>query len=196
MKLGHRQRWMVFSLLLTLALSAAAWVRDKDQAVGDQISEPVDRKPESKAKSQTSSPSTDHVSLSRLRAHRLEMSRTELFSIPAAKKPVLTPIKTTLPPVATPPVVAPVAVTPPTVVAAPPQPPPPSAPPLPFKYLGKLASEEIDAMFLTHGERNLIVHAGDVIDQIYRIDRIAGSSVQFTHLPTGIQQTLAIGEAK
>ena len=62
--------------------------------------------------------------------------------------------------------------------------------------MGKLISDEANAVFLIQGERNLVVHEGDVIDSVYRIDKFADSGVRFTHLPTGIQQTLVIGEVQ
>jgi hypothetical protein len=62
--------------------------------------------------------------------------------------------------------------------------------------MGKLVSEEANAVFLTLGERNLVVHEGDVIDSTYRIDKLADTRVTLTHLPTGIQQTLDMGEVQ
>jgi hypothetical protein len=69
----------------------------------------------------------------------------------------------------------------------------PSAPPLPFTYLGRLHTTDSDTAFVALGERNLVVRSGDVIQDTYRVERVAGSAVTFRHLPTGAQQTLAIG---
>ena len=62
--------------------------------------------------------------------------------------------------------------------------------------MGRLQSDETSAIFLTIGERNLIVHQGDVIDALYRVETIAEAGLTFTHLPTGIQQNLPIGGPK
>ena len=82
----------------------------------------------------------------------------------------------------------------PLAVAAPaPPPPPPSAPPLPFTYIGKLAADGETTVFLASGDRNLVVKTGDVIDNTYRLDQVSDTAVVLTHLPTSMQQTLAIG---
>ena len=61
--------------------------------------------------------------------------------------------------------------------------------------MGKLISDEANAVFLTQGERNLVVREGDVIDSLYRVERFADTQILLTHLPTGIQQTLVTGNA-
>ena len=70
---------------------------------------------------------------------------------------------------------------------------PPSAPPLPFTYLGRLHSTGTDTAFVAMGDRNLVVRPGDLIQDTYRVERVASSAVTFRHLPTGAQQTLVIG---
>jgi hypothetical protein len=69
----------------------------------------------------------------------------------------------------------------------------PSAPPLPFTYLGRLHAAGSDTAFVAMGERNLVVRPGDLIQDTYRVERVAGSAVTFRHLPTGAEQTLVIG---
>ncbi len=69
----------------------------------------------------------------------------------------------------------------------------PAAPPLPFTYLGRLHSAGSDTAYVAMGERNLAVKAGDLIQDTYRVERVAGNAVTFRHLPTGDRQTLAIG---
>lgn len=75
----------------------------------------------------------------------------------------------------------------------PPPPPPPQAPPLPFIYMGRLNEEQNTTVFLTAGDRNLVVKPGDVIDNTYRIEQVTDSSVVMTYLPMNQRQTLAIG---
>src|SRR4051812_16363244 len=45
----------------------------------------------------------------------------------------------------------------------PPPPPPPQAPPLPFIYMGRLNEDQSTSVFLSAGDRNLVVKPGDVI---------------------------------
>lgn len=76
----------------------------------------------------------------------------------------------------------------------PPPPPPekPKAPPLPFAYLGHLAEGGKITLFLGSQQRTLIVHAGDTIDGIYRIDAITPQRALITYLPLDIQQSLTL----
>jgi hypothetical protein len=81
----------------------------------------------------------------------------------------------------------------PAAEVAPPPPPPPQAPPLPFSYLGKLAEGESTTVFLSFGDRNLVVKTGDVIDNNYRVDEVTDAAVVLTYLPLTVKQTLPIG---
>ncbi len=80
-----------------------------------------------------------------------------------------------------------------TVVAAPPA--PPSAPELPFVYAGKLLQEAQYSVFLSMGERNLVVHQGDIIDQQWRVDSISPPTMQLSYLPMRIKRVMNIGAA-
>jgi hypothetical protein len=73
-------------------------------------------------------------------------------------------------------------------------PPPASAPVLPFTYMGKLLSGGDRAVFLIQGERNLVVHEGDTIDALYRVEHIAEGAITLVYLPLDQRQTLIIGE--
>lgn len=73
-------------------------------------------------------------------------------------------------------------------------PPPPTAPPLPFTYFGKLVADGEVRVFLSTPERNLAVREGDVIDGVYRVDRIRAPLLTLTYLPLNIKQTMHIGE--
>ncbi len=72
-------------------------------------------------------------------------------------------------------------------------PPPPQAPPLPFAYLGKLAEGDNTTVFLSMGDRNLVVRTGDVIDNNYRVEEVTDAAVVLTYLPLTMKQTLPIG---
>ncbi len=175
MKIAARQRWVVLIALLTLALTAAAWVRDADKSSAAEVVEAPARAARPTRATPAAQPPVERVTLEKLRGHGLNANAADPFAPRNWRKAV--PRSTASNAV---------------VVVAPP--PPPTAPPLPFVYMGKLLSEETTAVFLIQGERNLIVREGDVIDATYRVERLAEAGLTLTHLPTGIQQTLTIGE--
>jgi hypothetical protein len=174
MKFGTRQRWAVLIALLTAALSAAAWVREGDRPADAEVVEaPVRQARAASATADRKEQTVERVHLEKLRMHPSADRADDAFAPRNWRKPAPK---------------APAAAN--AVVVAP----PPSAPPLPFVYMGKLLSEDARAVFLTQGERNLIVHEGDVIDAIYRVGKLSDAGLTFIHLPTGIQQNLPIGE--
>lgn len=81
---------------------------------------------------------------------------------------------------------------------APPPPPPAKlkAPPLPFQYLGKLDEGGEIRVFLNHQGRHLIARVGDVINDTYRVEDIAGGRMTFLYQPLKEIQVLAIGSDK
>jgi hypothetical protein len=81
----------------------------------------------------------------------------------------------------------------PAAEVAPAPPPPPQAPPLPFSYMGKLAEGDNTTVFLTLGDRNLVVRVGDMIDNNYRVEEVTDAAVVLTYLPLTVKQTLPIG---
>ena len=180
MKFGTRQRWAVLVTLLTAALSAAAWVREgENTGDADAVDAPVRRARPASTASAGKEPvrterTIERIHLEKLQAHSAADPADDAFATRNWRKPVARPQ----------------AAASAVVVIAP----PPSAPPLPFVYVGKMFSEEISAVFLTQGDRNLIVHEGDVIDAIYRVNKVSDAGLTFIHLPTGIQQNLSIGE--
>lgn len=176
MKMGARQRWIALIFLLMLALTAAAWVRETEKESVAEVVEAPARTARPQRSAQPARPAPERVALEKLRGHAFDANNTDPFAARSWRKPP-----------------APVIPAAGAAVAATPPPPPPSAPPLPFTYLGRLLSEEANAVFLTQGERNLVIHEGDVIDSLYRVDRFADTQILLTHLPTGIQQTLVTG---
>ena len=176
MKFGARRRWALLIALLTAALSAAAWVREGDKIADVAVVDaPLRQARPASAAAVGREQTAERVRLEKLHKHPLADRPEDAFAPRNWRKP---PPKSGVAASA--------------AVAAPL--PPPSAPPLPFAYMGKLLSEESRAVFLTQGERNLIVREGDVIDAIYRVDKLSDADLLFVHLPTGIQQNLPIGE--
>lgn len=91
-------------------------------------------------------------------------------------------------------------------VAPPPPPPPPpppapapvmpSAPPLPFAFMGRMVDAERLTVFLVKGERVYLASEGDVIDEIYRLEKVEPGQLTLLYLPLNAVQTLAVGEIK
>jgi hypothetical protein len=82
---------------------------------------------------------------------------------------------------------------PPKSVAQPAPPPPPSAPPMPFTFLGRYEDGGTRTILLVKGERIYTVYEGDVIDQTYRVEKLAGGQLELTYLPLDIKQTISAG---
>ena len=179
MKMGTRQRGVLLAALLTATLSAAAWVREGDKAEDvdvvtprkhENVGAPARQAQVAKApvNKDTEAP---HVHLEKLRTTKATAQPDDAFAPrswapPAAKAAARE--------------------------AAVAPPPPPTAPPLPFAYMGRLLSDNQQKVFLTAGERNLIVREGDTVDAIYRVEKLSEAGVTFLHLPTGIRQELPI----
>ncbi|MBU1395306.1 MAG: hypothetical protein KKE84_04085 [Gammaproteobacteria bacterium] len=88
-------------------------------------------------------------------------------------------------------------VPPPPPPPAPPRyvpPPPPTAPPMPFSFFGRYEEGETQIILLVRGDRIYTVSAGDVIDNTYRVEGLAGGSLELTYLPLNIKQTISTGE--
>ncbi len=66
----------------------------------------------------------------------------------------------------------------------------PAAPALPFKYLGRMIENGRPTLFLAMGERYLAVQAGQVIDDVYRVEAIGDGEAAFVYLPLKEKQTL------
>lgn len=84
---------------------------------------------------------------------------------------------------------------PPSRPSPPPPPPKPTAPPLPFSYLGSYQESQAVILMLVKGDRIYTVSAGDVIENIYRVEGVVGGRVELTYLPLNIKQTIDTGEA-
>jgi hypothetical protein len=182
MKLHARQRWLVVAGLLTATLAAAAWIRDgavpsrtEVVAASDSSAAPASR--QSDAGTDGEAPV---INLEKLKSRSLGKVIRDPFATGAPRAAKSKPSAA-----------APSAQV---AVAPPPSPPPPSAPPLPFTYMGKLVQGGDLAVFLVQGERNLIVHEGDTIDSLYKVERIAEGGITLLFLPLNQRQTIIIGE--
>ena len=71
-----------------------------------------------------------------------------------------------------------------------------AAPPLPFRYVGRLAQNGKSEVLLMRGRVLYSLAEGDEIDGEYRVERIGSASVQFTYLPEGVRQSLDLTAAR
>jgi hypothetical protein len=81
---------------------------------------------------------------------------------------------------------------------SPPPPPPrprpkPTAPPFPYAFMGALRDGSEPTLFLSNGERVLVVKADQTVDGAYHIDKISDSQLIVTYLPLHQQQTIVFG---
>ncbi|HZP92633.1 MAG TPA: hypothetical protein VFB20_07105 [Burkholderiales bacterium] len=190
MKLDTRRRWLLLGGLLTATLAAAAWVRDNGAPQSTELVDaskavasaaPKAAKP---PRSGAAGKEAPQVNLEKLKSRDLEAASRDPFATaaPRAAKPKRA--------------AAAAAAAAAAMQAAAAPPPPPTAPPLPFTYMGRMTSDEDLAVFLSQGSRNLVVHEGDTIDSLYRVDQIAESAITLTYLPLNQRQTIVIGERR
>jgi hypothetical protein len=74
------------------------------------------------------------------------------------------------------------------------RPPKPTVPPLPFIYAGKLRDENGISVFLVNRGKNLVIKAGDKIDNNWLVESITPPIMTFVYVPMNASLTLAIGE--
>ncbi|MEO8598498.1 MAG: hypothetical protein ABI656_01570 [bacterium] len=84
---------------------------------------------------------------------------------------------------------------PPHIPDKPAPPPKPTAPPMPFTYLGRYADAEVQVVMLAKGDQLYTVSVGDMIENVYRVERVAPGIVELTYLPLNIRQSIATGDA-
>lgn len=72
-------------------------------------------------------------------------------------------------------------------------PPPPMAPPMPFSFLGRYEEGSTRIILLVRGDRIYTVAEGEVIDNTYRVEKLAGGQLELTYLPLNITQTISAG---
>lgn len=65
---------------------------------------------------------------------------------------------------------------------------------MPFSFFGRYEEGETKIILLVRGDRIYTVSAGDVIDNTYRVEGLAGGRLELTYLPLNIKQTISTGE--
>ena len=181
-RLHTRERWLILAGLVSATLAGGVWLGEERAvpptalvtASAAQSGAGAKPAPGAGASNNEAAPL---LNFEKLKSRALGAPARDPFAAPAARGPKSRPA-------------APGAAAAPVPVVAP----PPSAPVLPFTYMGKLLSGGDLAVFLTQGERNLVVHEGDTIDALYRVEHIAEGAITLVYLPLDQRQTLIIGE--
>jgi len=71
----------------------------------------------------------------------------------------------------------------------------PRAPALPFTYIGKILKSDGVIAYVSQGELNHALKAGDSLPN-YRVERITDHDMTFVYVPLNQKQTLSFGSAK
>jgi len=73
-------------------------------------------------------------------------------------------------------------------------PPPPQAPALPFSYMGRWQEAGQTTYYLARGTAPVSVHAGQVLDGVWRLEPVTGGMLNFTYLPLNQTRSLRTGD--
>ncbi|MBC2732650.1 hypothetical protein [Thiobacillus sp.] len=73
-------------------------------------------------------------------------------------------------------------------------PPPPQAPALPFSYMGRWQEAGHTTYYLARGTAPVSVHAGQVLDGVWRLEPVTGGMLNFTYLPLNQTRSLRTGD--
>lgn len=73
-------------------------------------------------------------------------------------------------------------------------PPPPQAPALPFSYMGRWQEAGQTTYYLARGTAPVSVHAGQVLDGVWRLEPVTGGMLNFTYLPLDQTRSLRTGD--
>ncbi len=74
-----------------------------------------------------------------------------------------------------------------------PQPAQPVMPANPYVYVGKLIEDGEMRVFLTNGQKNYVVKAGDTLEETWRVQSIESTEMILVNLPTQTQVSVKIG---
>jgi len=70
----------------------------------------------------------------------------------------------------------------------------PAAPTVPYSYIGKKSEGGVWEVYLALGEEIRVAKINTVMDQNYRVDRIAPPTLALTYLPLNQAQNMSIGD--
>lgn len=72
----------------------------------------------------------------------------------------------------------------------------PAAPPAPYSFLGKKLEGDAWEVFLAKGEQTFVARMNQVIENDWRVDKIAPPTLTLIYLPLGLPQILSIGDSR
>jgi len=181
------QRWLALAGLLSATLAAAAWILDKpDKAIPEIVAEVQTGPARTQIPSPAGAPSAPgpaRINIEKLTPRSLGESTHDPFAMdippPGKRKRAAA-------------AAGGVAAAARGVAAAALV---PVAPPLPFTYAGKLLTGQEAKVFLSLGERNLVLREGDTVDSIYRVEKIADDAITLVYLPLDVRQTIITGDS-
>jgi hypothetical protein len=183
---ARNKRWFLW-LPLLLAGGWLALFGDKSPA-GDAAASLPARRPAAPAIQPTAGAPVDRPKTSPLETPYAVVPRDRLFAIDATvsgEKPAARDLFSTRrwnPPPPPPPPEQPA--------------PPPVAPPLPYAFLGKKLEGDTWEVFLSRAEQTFIARTGQILENDWRVDKIAPPTLALTYLPLGLPQTLSIGDPR
>lgn len=73
-------------------------------------------------------------------------------------------------------------------------PPPPLAPELPFSYMGRWQEAGQTTYYLARGTLPVSVHAGQILDGVWRLEPVNGGMLNFIYLPLNQTRSLRTGD--
>ncbi len=170
MAIPARERWVVYAIVLLLALTAVRWAGGQDRAEPRAtVAYQAERPDRSGHEAPAATGGAEAVLAVRLDQLERRASGTPAGDPFQARswEPAVAVVKRNLPP------------------------PPPQAPPLPFTYLGKMIDGEQTTVFLAVSDRNYVARLGDTLDGRYRVEKIEEDGLALTYLPLGTKQMLA-----
>lgn len=173
MSRAAKLRWWLWLTLLA-GLAGLLMLDDKAPATAATISQPVSRPGDRQPRPQAATPQRDAAVLLPAVVPRTDLIRPRQV---AGRDPFA--LRNWTPP---PPPVVPV------------QPPAPTAPPVPYTYVGKKHEAGTWEVYLSRGERTLIVREGATLEEVYVVERIAPPTLSLRYQPLGQVQSLSIGE--
>lgn len=65
-------------------------------------------------------------------------------------------------------------------------------PPLPYKFMGKMDDGGSQVLYLSRGNDTFVVHAGDTLENAYKVLTVDARRIEFEHIPTSTRQVLDI----
>jgi hypothetical protein len=185
MAVAARSRWLVLLAAAGMALVASALVKDE---AGNAVDAGI--VPAASPEANTASRSGAHLAaqLPRIERPSFKPPQKDVFWKRAQQSQTQ---PTRKPKPAAPPQPPPAQVV--AVAPEPVPPPPPATPPaLPFQYFGSIRLEGGPLVaYLSSADRAYAVREGDLIDQLYKVERVEFSQVTMRYIPLDAEQTLS-----